>query len=101
MTGPADFETTTYYVQRVPGEGGRPAIAALGPPGAGYVALYSSLEALAGRAGECDWAAARGADLLALVPPGYGVVVDPGGPHPAVLAAWAITRGAVISGARR
>ena len=101
MTGPADFETTTFYVQRVPGEGGAPAVAALGPPGAGYLALYSSLEALAAQAGECDWAAAPGADLLELVPPGYGVVVDPGGPQPAVLAAWAISRGVVISGAGR
>ena len=101
MTGPADFETTTFYVQRVPGEGGAPAVAALGPPGAGYLALYSSLEALAAQAGEWHWAAAPGADLLELVPPGYGVVVDPGGPQPAVLAAWAISRGVVISGARR
>jgi type III secretion system (T3SS) SseB-like protein len=101
MTGLADFETTTYYVQRVPGEGGAPAVAALGPPGAGYLALYSSLEALAAQAGECDWAAAPGVDLLELVPPRYGVVVDPGGPQPAVLAAWAISCGVVISGADR
>jgi hypothetical protein len=101
MTAPVDFETTTYYVQRVTGEGGVPAVAALGPPGAGYLALYSSLEALASYAGECDWASAPGADLLELVPPGYGVVVDPGGPHPAVLAAWAIGRGVVISGGGR
>ena len=101
MTAPVDFETTTYYVQRVSGEGGAPAIVALGPPGAGYLALYSSLEALAAQAGECDWASAPGADLLELVPPGYGVVVDPGGPQPAVLAAWAIRRGVVISGEPR
>ena len=101
MTGPAGFETATYYVQRVPGEGGAPAVAALGPPGAGFVAMFSSLDALAAYAGECDWASAPGADLLELVPPGYGVVVDPGGPHPAVLAAWAITRGVVISGSPR
>ena len=54
----------------------------LGPPGAGLIALYSSLEALAAQAGECDWASAPGADLLELVPPGYGVVVDPGGAAP-------------------
>ncbi len=101
MTGPAHFETTTYYVQRLPGRDGAPAIAAFGAPGAGYVALYSSLEALAAQVGECDWASAPGAELLQLVPPGYGVVVDPGGGHPAVLPASAIRPGVVISGSRR
>lgn len=95
------FETTTFYLQRVPGRDGAPAVAALGAPGAGYLALYSSLEALADLVGECDWAAAPGAELLELVPPGYGVVVDPGGPRPAALPASAITRGVVISGVPR
>ena len=91
------FEAATVYVQRVPGPAGRPAVAALGEAGAGYLATYSSLETLAAHVGECDWAAAPGRDLLELVPEGYGVVVDPAGPHPALLAAGALRRGVVIA----
>ena len=93
----AAFDAATLYVQRVPGSDGRPAVAALGEPGSGYVALYSSLETLAAGAGECDWAAAPGRDLLELVPAGHGVVVDPAGPHPAVLPAAALRRGVVLA----
>lgn len=98
---PADFETATLYVQRVPGPGGRPAVAAFGPPGAGYVAMYSSLATLAQHAGECDWASATGHDLLQLVPDGYGIVLDPAGPHPAVLPASALGTGVVITAVPR
>ena len=98
---PGDFETAILYVQRVPGAGGRPAVAAFGPPGAGFVAMYSSLTTLALLAGECDWASAAGRDLLQLVPEGYGVVLDPTGPHPAVLPAKAIRSGVVITAVPR
>jgi hypothetical protein len=97
----AGFESATFYVQRVAGPSGAPAVAALGTAGRGYVAMYSSLELLAAQAGECDWVSATGLDLLELVPAGYGVVVDPGGPHPAVLAASAIHHGVVIAPVRR
>jgi hypothetical protein len=98
---PAAFETATLYVQRVPGPSGRPAVAAFGAPGAGYVAVFSSLDTLALHAGECDWAGATGRDLLQLVPDGYGVVLDPAGPYPAVLAAGALGSGVVISAVPR
>ena len=98
---PADFETATLYVQRVPGPGGRPAVAAFGPPGAGFVAMFYSLATLELHAGECDWASATGRDLLQLVPDGYGVVLDPAGPHPAVLPASALGRGVVITAVPR
>jgi hypothetical protein len=94
---PADFETATVYVQRVPGPSGRPAVAALGLPGAGYVPMFSSLATLELHAGECDWASATGRDLLQLVPDGYGIVLDPAGPHPAGLPASALGRGVVIT----
>lgn len=90
----AAFEAATLFVRRMPSADGRPAVAALGRPGAGLVAFYSSLDALARHTGHGDWASARGGDLLDLVPPGYGVVVDPAGPHPATLSATAFGRDA-------
>ena len=98
---PADFETATRYVQRVPGPNGRPAVAAFGPPGAGYLAMFSSLATLELHARECDWASATGRDLLQLVPDGYGIVLDPAGPHPAVLPASALGSGVVITAVPR
>ena len=98
---PADFETASLYVQRVPGPNGRPAVAAFGPPGAGYIAMFSSLATLELHAGECDWASATGRDLLQLVPDGYGIVLDPAGPHPAVLPASALASGVVITAVPR
>jgi hypothetical protein len=93
----AVFDAATVYVRRTTTDDGRPAVVAVGPPGAGYVAMFSSLESLAAHAGECDWAGAPGRDLVDLVPEGYGLVVDPAGPHPAVMAASAMRRGVVIS----
>ena len=63
--------------------------------------MYSSLATLALHAGECDWASATGRDLLQLVPDGYGIVLDPAGPHPAVLPATAIESGVVITAVPR
>jgi hypothetical protein len=97
----AAFETATLFVQRVPDASGGPAVAAVGPPGAGHVVVHASLRSLAAYAGPCDWASAPGADLLDLVPPGYGLLVDPAGPHPGVLPAGALRRGRVLSAVRR
>ena len=97
----AAFEASTVYVQRTTTEDGRPAVVAVGQPGAGYVAFFSSLESLAAHAGECDWASAPGRDLVDLVPEGYGLVVDPAGPHPAVMPATALRRAVVISKGQR
>jgi hypothetical protein len=97
----AAFETATLFVRRVPSASGGPALAAVGPPGAGYVVVHASRRTLAAYAGPCDWASAPGADLLDLVPPGYGLLVDPAGPHPAVLPARALRRGRVLTAVRR
>jgi len=97
----AAFGTATLFVQRVPSASGGPALAAVGPPGAGYVVVHASLRTLAAYAGPCDWASAPGADLLDLVPPGYGLLVDPAGAHPAVLPARALRRGRVLTAVRR
>ncbi|MDQ1599616.1 MAG: SseB protein N-terminal domain [Actinomycetota bacterium] len=101
MSTELPFETATLYVQRVPGPNGRPAVAAFGSPGAGYVAMFTSLATLELHAGECDWASATGRDLLQLVPDGYGIVLDPAGPHPAVLPASALGSGVVITAVPR
>ena len=93
----AAFDTGTVYVQRTTTDDGHPALVAVGQPGAGYVAFFSSLESLAAHAGECDWASAPGRDLVVLVPEGYGLVVAPAGPHPAVLPSAALRRAVVIS----
>ena len=42
-----------------------------------------------------------GRDLVDLVPEGYGLVVDPAGPHPAVMPARALRRAVVISKGQR
>ncbi len=97
----AAFEASTVYVQRTTTDDGRPAVVAVGQPGAGYVAFFSSFESLAAHAGECDWASAPGRDLVELVPEGYGLVVDPAGPHPAVMPARALRRAVVISKGHR
>jgi hypothetical protein len=97
----AAFETATLFVQRVPDASGGPAVAAVGPPGAGYLVVHASLRSLAAYAGPCDWASAPGADLLDLVPLGYGLLVDPAGAHPAVLPAVALGSGRVLSAVRR
>lgn len=90
----AAFEQAQLWVQRV-GTDGAPSVAAVGREGAGLVAVHTSAERLAAYAGECDWARASGSDLLELLPEGYGVVVDPGGPFTVVLPAAAIRRGEV------
>ena len=91
------FADATLYVRRTETHEGHPAVAALGEPGTGWVTVYSSPMTLAAHAGECDWAGAPGRDLVAQVPAGYGLVVDPAGPHPAVLPATALRRCVVIS----
>ena len=91
----AAFERAQLWVQRVRTHGA-PSVVAVGPEGAGLVAVHTSAERLAAYAGECDWASASGGDLLELVPDGYGVVVDPGGPFTVVLPAAAIRRGVVV-----
>ncbi|MGH3659085.1 MAG: hypothetical protein ACRDUA_20730, partial [Micromonosporaceae bacterium] len=63
-----EFERAELAVQRVRGASGSPAVAGVGPPGDGHVAVFTSLSALATYAGKCDWATASGADLFELVP---------------------------------
>jgi len=46
-----------------------------------WMVVFSTLERLARHAGECDYLSTTGADLLELVPPGIGLMVDPHDDH--------------------
>ena len=69
-----------------------PGFMAVGEPGAGFIPMYSSEEALTAAEGPSAWFAAKGRGLLQLVPEGYGVVLDPGTDSEICLASWAIRR---------
>lgn len=89
----AVVEATLYCFR-----GDEPGFMAFGEPGSGFVPMYSSPETLVHVEGdECPWFAAKGGDLLRLVPEGYGVVLDPGAESEICLAAWAIRRDVVTS----
>lgn len=46
-----------------------------------WMAVFSTPERLVAHSGDCDCLAATGADLLELVPPGVGLMVDPDDVH--------------------
>lgn len=73
------FAGERVFVQR-PAEPGRLLVTNLGPRGS-WMPVFSSLEGLARHVGECDYFSATGADLLELVPPGVGVMLDPDDTH--------------------
>ncbi len=73
-----------------------PGFMAVGEPGAGFIPMYSSEETLTAAEGSTAWFAAKGRDLLQLVPEGYGVVLDPGSDSEICLAPWAIRRDARV-----
>jgi hypothetical protein len=83
VRGATDFMDTftdaRVYMQR-PAEPGRLLVADLGDRGSWMVA-FSTLARLGRHVGVCDYFATTGADLLELVPPGVGVMVDPGDEH--------------------
>jgi hypothetical protein len=88
----AAFATGEVYAVRPPAPA-PPGLVAVGEPGSGHVLVFTSLAEVARRAGECDWLRTTGDDLLALVPDGYGVLVDAAGEHPLVLPPSALRRG--------
>ena len=81
--GATDFMDTfagaRVYVQR-PAEPGRLLVVDLGDRGS-WLVVFSTLTRLARHVGVCDYFATTGADLLELVPPGIGVMVDPDDEH--------------------
>ena len=96
----AAFASGEVYAVRPPPPA-PPGLVAVGELGAGHVLVFTSLVELARRAGECDWLRTSGDDLLALVPDGYGLLVDAAGEHPLVLPASALRRGPLPEGGPR
>jgi hypothetical protein len=94
------FATGEVYAVRPP-QPAPPGLVAVGEPGAGHVLVFTSLDQLGRRAGECDWLRTTGEDLLALVPDGYGLLVDAASDHPLELPASALHRGPVHDGGPR
>ena len=88
----AVFAAGRVYAPR-PAHPAPPGLVAVGEPGGGHVLVFTSLDELGRQAGECDWLSTTGDDLLALVPDGYGVLVDAAGEHPLALPATALQRG--------
>jgi len=64
----------------------------IGPEGQGFVPMYSSEVALARGQGACEWFTGQGSDLLSIVAPGDGIVVDRGSDSEVALPAWAVLR---------
>ena len=60
----------------------RPGVYAADTPEGQVVGVCTSLQELARFAGECDWFSTTGSDLLAQLPPGVDIVLDPSGAHP-------------------
>ncbi|MFD5592073.1 SseB family protein [Streptomyces griseorubiginosus] len=60
----------------------RPGVYVAEAPEGQVVGVCTSLEELARFAGECDWFSTTGSDLLAQLPPGVDIVIDPSGSHP-------------------
>lgn len=88
----AAFAAGRVYAHRPPPPA-PPGLLAVGEPGSGHVPVFTSLDQLARYAGECDWLRTTGADLLALMSEGYGLLIDPGSDHCIVLPPDALRRG--------
>jgi hypothetical protein len=79
----AHFHLSTVYVERAPNRPGV-MVVDLGERGV-WAPAFSSLERLETHVGECDYLSLSGADLLAQMPPGVGVVLDPRDDHTVAL----------------
>lgn len=86
------FLTSVVYCER----GDAPGFRALGSPRAGVVPVFSSPEQLALARGAVRWFSMTGAALLDLVPAGYDLLLDMGGPAPLRLRPDALTARPVI-----
>ncbi|MEV4095601.1 SseB family protein [Streptosporangium saharense] len=81
------FASTRFYCQATES----PGTLALGDPGAGVVPVFTSLDGLTayvtarGEVEDARWFSTLGADLLTLLPTGYGLLIDPGTGHATVL----------------
>jgi SseB protein N-terminal domain len=84
----AAFLAATVYCER----GDEPGFRALGAAGEGLIPVYSSPEQLALARGTVPWFALTGSELLDLLPAGYDLLLDQGGPAPLQLRPAALVR---------
>ena len=83
------FRRATVYAERPP----NPGLMVVDVSERGrWAPVFSSLDRLAAHAGECDYQAMSGADLLELLPPATGVILDPRDEHRGP-AGWAAAGG--------
>jgi hypothetical protein len=88
----AAFLAATVYCERTAAPGAAPGFRALGAAGDGLIPVYSSPEQLALARGPVPWFALTGPDLLELLPAGYDLLLDQGGPVPTRLRPAALAR---------
>jgi hypothetical protein len=62
--------------------GERPGFVAVGPPGDGFIPVFSSGAELARARGPVKWFSTTGADLFGLLPDGYDLILDSAGADP-------------------
>lgn len=79
---PADLHAALLAATVYCEQGALPGFCSLGRPGVGVVPVFSSPEQLALARGAVPWFSLSGADLLDLLPTGYDLVLDIGGPTP-------------------
>lgn len=72
--------------------GDRPGFVAVGPPGDGFIPVFTSEAQLTRARGPVQWFATTGADLFGLVPEGYDLILDIAGPTPLRLSPSAVQR---------
>lgn len=82
------FLDSTLFLQA----GDRPGLLVWGKPPEGLVPVWTSEQELVRSVGTSAWFSVTGADLLALLPAGYDVVVDPSGSAPLRLRLSALQR---------
>jgi hypothetical protein len=91
------FVDSTVYCHA----GAEPGFLALGESGAEVVPVFSSLEELARFAEargleKLDWLSTNGADILGLLPEGYGLALDLASETPLILPASAIDKQVIL-----
>lgn len=75
------FLRSTFLLQA----GERPGLMAWGTPPEGLIPVWASERELARSLGAAAWLSVAGPDLLALLPAGYDIIVDPSGSAPVLL----------------
>ncbi|HKY74613.1 MAG TPA: SseB family protein [Acidimicrobiia bacterium] len=92
---PQELHDAFLKAQVVCEAGDRPGFVAVGPPGDGFIPVFTSEVELARARGPVRWFATTGADLFGLVPEGYDLILDIAGLAPLRLSPSAVQRSTV------